>query len=401
MEQTSNVPPDLNRVYKLLGIPENTVYNTLPDREQKFVYKCYVSLYPPSCAQNINRGNANIIRFAENGLYACLRYAIESGYSVAGGNGEFALVSACYNGYYPIAELLLKNGVNPNATGGKGIILASQKNYTPIVNLLLKYGANPNTAYVFGGSVDDVDVYSDEMYAPEGVPGQVMYPLAEAVRKGSYTVTRALIKKGANLGVVVAPVYSTDGDKISKEPLVEVIENNDLDLLSYLIERGILQGASELPLYETAVEKGYTTVVELLYMNEFYADPDELLINAIIKDRYPIVRFLVGKGVNVYKSDNLPLVTAAKYGNPSLRIIVEADRQKVFKGKNGNKALKSAAIKGRYSNVLTLLERGIGDKEGIQSALYESIEGTIDFRGDTFTTSPQPSIIGLLASYLE
>ncbi|QOR35635.1 ankyrin repeat domain-containing protein [Clostridium sp. 'deep sea'] len=100
-----------------------------------------------------------------------------------------------------IAELLLKNGADPNYfCTPMAIELATQDNYTEMIKLLIKYGAELNN---------------------------IANPLNEAIQKNNIKITKLLLDSGAD-----------PNNALKKLPLQSAIDNNNLEIFNLLVEYG-------------------------------------------------------------------------------------------------------------------------------------------------------------------
>ncbi len=106
----------------------------------------------PLFANDTSGNRCTIIKWYEQGLFANEPQALAE-----------ALSCACFNGFASVAEIFLKDGVNPEAGNGTGMNSfhwAANRGQLEVVSLLLRYKTPLETRNMYGGTVLGSTVWS-------------------------------------------------------------------------------------------------------------------------------------------------------------------------------------------------------------------------------------------------
>lgn len=186
-----------------------------------------------------NYGNTLLMIASERGHKKLVKYLIENHNTLINANnreGLSALHFAIQNGHTEIVELLIYNRANiynPMPDGLSPIFEATKKGFTRIVNILLKEGVNPNakipktgtsllgiaSAYGSLSMVQTLVTYGANLNTPNklGIP-----PIFLAVAKGHSEIVEYLLQQDENItmktetGISIEDVVSVHDRKTKK-----------------------------------------------------------------------------------------------------------------------------------------------------------------------------------------
>ncbi|VDI79534.1 Hypothetical predicted protein [Mytilus galloprovincialis] len=197
------------------------------------------------------------------------------------------LLSVARNGYYPIAEMLIKIGLNVNVCDGAGrtpLFLASECGYTDIADLLLQNHANAKICdkkdrsplhIASARGLTEIVVLFFKNDVINITTENAMGPLYMATVSGNIDIVQLLLEHGFD------PNVQTKDKK--KTPIYAAFYYNHLNivkvLLSFNCKTDIFTDSFQSPIY-VACLNGFKSVVKLLLENG--SDPD-LFKHQIIK----------------------------------------------------------------------------------------------------------------------
>ena len=251
--------------------------------------------------------------------------------TVSDGNTIFHLAITQYpqSTCMDMVKSFVKAGCNPNTSNSKGISVlevAIEHKYTELVKLLLSH----NTA----------------------LPSNIL-PIA-LQKRSDPQIVESFIRKGADL-------YSTmsDGTTIFHLAIAQYPQPKCLDMVRSFIDAGCNPNAS---VFEVAIEREYTSVVELLRSYNISFPPDILSITLRKSSAPQMIQLLVRRGANVHPttSDGTTIfhLTIAQY--PEL-MCLDLVRSFVEAGSNSNvvdsegRSVFEFAIERRYISLAELL----------------------------------------------
>ena len=161
-------------------------------------------------------------------------------------DGENLLTKAIYSDHYPIAQILLVNGVSPNTilkgaySGFTALYIALQKPDETMLQLLLSHGADVKLADIhFGGLLHEaviarcreakIKLLLDHGANLEALDSRGYTPLTAAVRQGLGWMVSVLLRTGANPVVVLSTLQDQNAESrafpgVSEEDFEEAVE---------------------------------------------------------------------------------------------------------------------------------------------------------------------------------
>ncbi len=252
--------------------------------------------------------------------------------------GNTLLHWAAQNGYTDLIQLLLKKGINVNATNLQGATPIDLAKNLLIKELLLKSGAKININYelyklISTNNFKKISEYLNNGADPNYKPSKNHEPmLITAIKRKSFKTANLLIDKGANVNEIYG--YS----KLT--PLFTAIQNNAVSVVKKLIEKNVNLNQTT-NLYITPYMKKY------LFKN---VSPLHL---AVYSKNYKITQLLLKNNANLNQQD--------EEGRTPLDIATDKNIIKLLKESgakfNINFELRKAALENNIGNVKDLLSQ--------------------------------------------
>lgn len=219
------------------------------------------------------------------------------------------LTTAIRTGRTDIVEVLLRAGVNPSSTVGKGLpplFLAASLGHIEIADMLHRRGANVNSKDISGQyhfatfvtkemNLQGLRFMLDHGANPcvKELSGQMVLPTA--VQKGQLEVVRMLLEKKAGANAC----------DISGQPVIAIaVQKNNVEMAALLLSKGAnanalcITGAHVL---SHAMVKNHTQMVQLLLSHGAIADARDvsrvpILIHCVVRRQVDMVRLLLEHG---------------------------------------------------------------------------------------------------------
>lgn len=338
------------------------------------------------------------------GLADLARLLLKDGANVNAKGGKYnnALQAASAEGYHMVVELLLESGAEINAKGGRdttALLAACSEGHEDVVRVLLEGGADPDIQadgsfnYVtkgatavtalqvacYRGNKSIVKLLLENGADINGQADAFNTPLRIASRQGNETVMELLLKNGADINA--GGRYNTT--------LQEAFEQNGDAVIRRLVEMEAKVNKSTDWLQSASFYGRYADVQWLLEnganANAQGGDLDTALQAASLQGHVAVVKLLLENGANVdaqggaYES---ALQAASFKGHEEIvRLLLENGADVNAQGGECNSALQSACLEGHESIVKLLLEKGadVNIFGGLyQSALYAACFGAAD-----------------------
>ena len=217
-----------------------------------------------------------------------LKYCAKETIDTQNGYDFNALNIAVSDGYYEIAEVLLKNGANPNMLYKNNwtlLLTATNKNNLELVKLLLKYGAKKT-----------IDTKNDYDFNP----------LNLAIADEHYDIAETLLKNGANPNILYKNNWTL---------LLSATNKNNIELVKLLLKYGAGKTINEnnnklINALKIALSKEHHEIAKTLLENG--ANPNikdnngwTPLMSAIKNGDVKIVELLLHYNANIYCRNNL------------------------------------------------------------------------------------------------
>ncbi|KAL2817567.1 hypothetical protein BJX63DRAFT_102185 [Aspergillus granulosus] len=247
-----------------------------------------------------------------------------------------ALVNACGQGFYKVAELLLAAGADP----GVALSFPFCGDFDHIVRLLIDHGANVNNCW-----------------SPGDAPWENATALKLASQRGHLNIVRALVDAGADIN-------------LNGWALESACVSGHLEVVKFLLDRGadvnVPTDDYGSPLLAAAVN-WWPEIIRLLL--EQGADPNVIShvwispLQLVSSSEIELVQLMVSKGANVNGPKDYygaPLVSAVAAGQLKIVDFLLDSGADINAHHSGKKtALVSAARYGHYGIVQLLLDRGV------------------------------------------
>ncbi|KAF7343797.1 NACHT and ankyrin domain protein [Mycena sanguinolenta] len=298
---------------------------------------------------------------------------------VVGGNTE--LVVASYYGHTEIVCILLENGADVNAEGGKyhrtALQAAAGEGHTGIVCMLLKKGADINAegreshvtalqAAAARGHTEIVHMLLEkgaDINAKGGLYHQTA--LQAAAAGGHIEIVHMLLDKEAN--------FSTERSKYYETALRAAVAGGHIEIVHILLEKGANVSAKVGMYHETALQSaaatGHTEILGILLHKGADVSaqggkyPMTGLQIAAARGNTEVVRMLIEKGADINAKGGLyhqtALQAAAAGGHlETVCILLEKGADISTNGDEHGTALQAAAAGGHTETVCILLEKG-------------------------------------------
>jgi ankyrin repeat protein len=292
----------------------------------------------------------------------------------ADNTGSNALIWASLNGHTGVTELLLQQGADVSAQGGKhgsALYAASVKGYDKVVNMLLQHGADVNAqgeyhaSALYAASLEGHDTtvqvllqYGADANTQGGVPGNA---LQVAFSKGHYNIVQMLLHHGA---------YNDAQGGYYGSALYAASFRGHHRIVQLLLQHGADVNA-EGGLYGNALQaasfKGHDMIVQLLLQyganaNSQGGEYGNALLAASLEGHDTTVHVLLQHGAEVDAQDGLygsALYTASFQGHDKIvqTLLQQGADVSAPGGADGN-ALYTASFKGHDKIVQLLLQYG-------------------------------------------
>jgi len=249
---------------------------------------------------------------------------------------EEQLIIAASNGDSVSVEMLIRKGVNINATyqGVNSMMFAAQNGHTDIVKILLKNDAKPNVRAVDGNtslilSILNGYIETAEYLIRNGADINIsdydqVTPLMHAIAVDSFYLPDLLLYYGADIALK---------DNKGKNALMLASKLGHFEIVIKLLEGGADINSSDnegnTPLHY-ATTTGKTDVMEILLLNGAKIDEKNFagytsLSIAIARNNYQAAKILIANGadVNIRINRSLnPLTLAYSQKNDSLKTLL-------------------------------------------------------------------------------
>jgi ankyrin repeat protein len=292
------------------------------------------------------------------GLTESVRLLIENGANVnaQGGKYKTALQAASARGHNRVVQLLLDAGANVNTHGGidsTALQAAAANGHDQIVQLLLKNGADVNMQ---GGEFDNALQAASYGKVKDGNKMQ------EVSAKDSVRVVQCLLENGANI--------NGHGGKYGTGLQAAAARGCD-QVVQLLLENGAdvnIKGGYYGTALHAAVAKGHAQIVQLLLENGADVNAQggrggTALYAALVKGHEQIVHWLLGKGADVNAQGgefygNALQAASAKGSIQVVQWLVANGASINAQGGDYGTALQAAAYKGHEAAVQPLLYKG-------------------------------------------
>ena len=311
------------------------------------------------------------------------------------------LMAAASGGYVRIVQSLLSHGAHVNhltmmSSRGTALGAAAREGHEKVVQILLNAGANPNRydrklgkgPPIVEAALNGHDTVVRQLL-PSSPPFGIQEAIIAAASTGHESVVRLLIETeidpelalscAARVGAHdIVSRFIDEGTEVNAEPLkISTILKSAIEGgHEVIIHRLVAEGASYEPLMlSLAVENGHTHVVQCLIQQYSHESGDlsVLLDTAVAKGFQSIVKLLLDNGADI-ETQNIwygrPLHVAARSGNiDMLRFLLGrgADINSAGRSEQSSPdcALQCAASCGKLRVVQCLIEHGaILDKYG-------------------------------------
>ena len=279
-----------------------------------------------------------------------------------------ALFAAIRRGAVGDVERLIAKGTSPNARDAQGtpaLMAAALFADADMVELLLKRGADPDLADESGAttlmwSVPDrakiqhllergaaVDARSDT--------GRTAL-LVAASYPGTVDVLRLLLARGADLRAQ---------DRAGTTALALAVRSADVDVVRFLVERGLNPDALNPGARRAALARNYRPTIDYLNSKGLGPIPDELFTTATLEPPELLTRAIdAGAAVNASNAaqyGRTPLLTAAASeaaGADTLKLLLDRGADPNIAMAEGETPLDYAIYKGDRAKIQVLEQRG-------------------------------------------
>lgn len=224
------------------------------------------------------------------------------------------LSSACFHGFFNIAEFIIQKGADVNHSNGDPIYNACFSVKIDIIELLLNSGANiTNEA------------------------------LKKAIQKGKFETVKLLVEKGA---------------KITNRELKLAIEYNNYQIFKLLFDSCGCDNCNLYDYFCFAIKKGNIEIVKLLLKRgiDIKNKLPFILYDACLKGDPEIIKLLIEEGADFTVKDNYPLTWAIR--NNQIDIVELLIQKGVDVTVNDNKAIISACYGNNIEIAKLLLKAG-------------------------------------------
>jgi len=248
-----------------------------------------------------NENNNSILKMAiDSKKISILKYLIENGIDI-GNVDNTTLKKIITLDWFDIVKLLIPKYIDINIQddyGNSPLIYALYCKNERIIKYLINSGADINLLnhrieiikpIISDNNIDLLKFLIDHQLDVNRKDRNDETLLNYAIKSDHHEIINYLIKSNANLSCVK--------DKVDIISLL--LHNNDINLLSYIVEN---QGIQEI--LEEIVDKKKIDLFELLIknslnINKVYENGNTILVYAIEKRNIPIIKCLIDHGVNV------------------------------------------------------------------------------------------------------
>jgi ankyrin repeat protein len=316
-------------------------------------------------------------------------------------SGKTALMIAAENGDARTIKTLLGKGLTINQTDNQGetaLLYATNYNYpsTPnkieVAELLLKNGANPNVI-IFGNSDDSNDTYCAS-------------PLINAVANQNLSLVRLLLDNRADINLAckngktafrVSLRRSWDRTGADNEIVNVLIRAGaDVNSADSLGRTNLMfaAGAGSLPAVELLLKNGAKInardkIGATVLMNvSYYRGETEILKMLLERGADPNIAAAVQIGSGVVADCETPLMRAAviSQSGQGIELLVKYGAQVNFACSNGETALTRAVVNAQAENVRKLIEVGadVRGEQGHKALEYARKPALYEWRKETF-----------------
>jgi len=364
----------------------NTPFMKACDTVNRDIIKCFID-----GGSDINKiyawGDTALTNtIATNKNLKLIEYLIDLGADIDKQNiyGETPLICAIHEKDISIVKYLLERGADPNMKNEAGetpLIYAIQvKNPDiTIINYLIEHGADVNgkgqngkTPFYYAVKIGNIDVVKyliDHGAVVKTKNGTINIELINAVKNNAMDKITYLMENDVN----------TEKTYWADIPLFYAIENENIEIVNYLIEQGasintgnrwnknplnVAIQTENLSIINLLVENG--AIVQVLSLDDGH-NVIELkdippLVLAIQTGNIDIVKCLIDHGAEVYTEydakDN-PLINAVQYGNANMvHYLIEHEANVRRIDNNLNHALITSILKRKIGIMKCLIDHG-------------------------------------------
>jgi ankyrin repeat protein len=262
------------------------------------------------------------------------------------------LMQAAFRGDFKLVKCLLEQKVNPNiatSNGGSALVCALEQNHSDIVNILLNFGANP-----------DIKIRN----------GNLLY---YAILYGNTTIIKMLLAKLKNIEKLDLKCSYFLAFSLDRIDLIQILDNFDPNLKNDSIVLSLIA------LHENNnIKLKYYTENEIFDLRQHSTTIVNHCINNNNKD---LLTFLIEQGLSLTQLEKdyflLPeysfLVKAVKKGNiPLVKFLLEHGIK--INDKNGYLALREALRNNQFDLFDILLAHGASRETALNLKFFDAIE---------------------------